>query len=359
MSRRRRGADHALDDPRVRGMLAGAELLYSAVKAKRGPHLTPTAVSWEADRLWAVAPKDSVKVRTLRRDPRLGLLISDGDGADGRHLVGTGVVRLYDPLDLPTSYRVGELLRAPFGAARYLAENTRHAVGVVLDDPNPFALVDRVVLSVDLRRVALVQDDAVVDAWGDWPRASLLGPPDPVSGGPLVLPDRTPAWAARLLTRDRRVQIGWRSVDGPLALPATWSADGDAATTSADLLALAGALPEGPACLTSARNSYRMNDKIGILLRGEGRATLTGDGTARVTLAPTRVTHWRGKTARTLPTASTTGTSRPGTGGTDPSSTGTGGADPSSTDPSSPDPSSPDPSSPDPSSTGTTSGAHA
>lgn len=314
MSRRRRGADHALDDPRVREMLAGAELLYSAVKAKCGPHLTPTAVSWEADRLWAVAPKDSVKVRSLRRDPRIGLLISDGSGADARHLVGTGVARLFDPLDVPTANGLGELLRAPFGAARYLAENTRHAIGVVLDDPNPFALVDRVVLSISLRRVALVHADRVVDAWGDWPDSALLAPADPDADRPeqLVLPDRTPAWAARLLTRDGAVQLGWRSLDGPLALPATWSADGDAATTSADLLALTGALPEGAACLTSARNSYRMNDKVGILVRGEGRAVLTArPGTARVTVDPSRVTHWRGKKARSLPaptrTAPTTG----------------------------------------------------
>lgn len=299
MSRRRRGAEHALDDTRVQDILADAEVLYSAVKAKRGPHLTPTAVSWEADRLWAVAPNDSVKVRSLRRDPRIGLLVS----IDGHHLVGTGVARLFDPLDMPPSGGLGELLRAPFGAARYLAENSRHALGVVIDDPNPFALVDRAVLSIGLRRVALVHGGRVVDAWGDWPATPLLQPATERVPRPLDLPERTPAWAARLLALDGEVQLGWRSLDGPLALPATWSAEDGNARTSADLMTLAGALPDGPACLTSARDSYRMSEKTGILLRGEGHADLTGDGAASVTVIPTRITHWRGKKARSIPTS--------------------------------------------------------
>lgn len=292
MSRRRRSVERALDDRRVRDVLISADVLHSAVRTKRGPHLTPTAVSWEADRLWAVAPKDSVKVRTLRRDPRVGVLL----GADGLHAVATGRVRLVDPLDLPTSSRVGDLLRLPFGAARYLTENSRHAIGVVLDDPNPLALIDRVGLSIRLDRVALLDDGNLLESWGEWPGSSLLpaGPPVPAR---FALPGSTPAWAARLLARDRTVQVGWRTVDGPVALPARWSADEQLARTSADLMTLVGALPSGPACLTSSRNSYRMSDKTGVLLRGEAAATIAGDGLATMSFNPGTVTHWRGKNA--------------------------------------------------------------
>jgi hypothetical protein len=287
-----------LEDRRVRDVLISAAVLHSAVRTKRGPHLTPTAVSWEADRLWAVAPKDSVKVRSLRRDPRVGVLL----GVDGFHVVAAGHAHLVDPLELPTSNRVGDLLRLPFGAARYLTENSRHAIGVVLDDPNPFALIDRVGLSIRLKRVALLEGGELVDAWGEWPRSALL-PGTPPAARRFTLSERTPAWAARLLARDRVVQVGWRTLDGPIALPARWSADEQLARTSADLMALIGALPSGPACLTSSRNSYSMSEKTGVLLRGEAEAGIDADqhtGSATIRMAPKTVTHWRGKQARSF-----------------------------------------------------------
>jgi hypothetical protein len=287
--------ERALDDRRVRDVLISADVLHSAVRTTRGPHLTPTAVSWEADRLWAVAPKDSVKVRALRRDPRVGVLLS----IDGFHVVAAGHTQLVDPLELPTSNRVSDLLRLPFGAARYLTENSRHAVGVVLDDPNPFALIDRVGLSIRLKRVALLDGEKLVNAWGDWPEGTLL-PTEPAEAERFTLPARTPAWAARLLARDRWVQFGWRTLDGPLALPARWSADDQRGRTSGDLMALVGALPSGPACLTSSHNSYRMSEKTGVLLRGDATAALADDGSATMSITPKTVTYWRGKQARTF-----------------------------------------------------------
>jgi len=298
MSSRRRPVERALADRRVRDVLISADVLHSAVRTTRGPHLTPTAVSWEADRLWAVAPKDSVKVRALRRDPRVGVLMR----ADGFHVVAAGHARLVDPLDLPTSNRVSDLLRLPFGAARYLTENSRHAIGVVLDDPNPLALIDRVGLSIRLERVALLEDGTLVDAWGDWPRGALL-PPGTPAGRRFTLPSATPPWAARLLARDRVLEIGWRTVDGPIALPARWSADEQLAHTDAELMALVGALPGGPACLTSSRNSFSMKEKTGVLLRGDGEAgiaTQERDGSAAIRITPKTVTHWRGKHARSV-----------------------------------------------------------
>src|SRR5581483_4559314 len=48
MSSRRRPVERALADRRVRDVLISADVLHSAVRTTRGPHLTPTAVSWEA-----------------------------------------------------------------------------------------------------------------------------------------------------------------------------------------------------------------------------------------------------------------------------------------------------------------------
>jgi hypothetical protein len=56
---------------------------------------------------------------------------------------------------------------------------------------------------------------------------------------------------------------------------------------------LAGARATCRACMTADRGGARLSTKHGVILRGEGRATLTGT-TARVTVDHRRATWWTG-----------------------------------------------------------------
>ncbi|WP_028937893.1 pyridoxamine 5'-phosphate oxidase family protein [Pseudonocardia spinosispora] len=270
--------------------LLGADVLYSAVAARRGPHLTPTAFSWSAGRLWVIAPRASVKAKTLRRDPRIGLLISEGE----QSLLGSGTARVVDPLSFGAWGPFGELSRMPAGALSYLAGNTRHFLGVVADQPSPLLLVDRVVLSITVHRLALVGGDRVIEAWGEWPRANLLTDepvPDAARWSLDELPD--------LLTQGGSAQIGVQTVDGPAALPGSWASDGHSADTGAELATLVGMLPDGPVCVSRSTAGYRMDDKRGVLLRGDGTATLAG-AQAHIQLTPERLTTWQGRHTSTV-----------------------------------------------------------
>jgi hypothetical protein len=279
----------------MRAVLRSAPVLHSAVATRRGPHLTPTVFSWAAGRLWLVASRHSVKVRVLRADPRVGLLLTDGS----RQVVGAGVATVWDALPGAPWPGPGELARGPLGAARYLTENLGHALAVVADHPTPALLVDRVAVSITPERLALVDGADLVDQWGKWPAEpdAARTPADaaPGAGAPL-----TPL-APDLLAADGPAQLGWSTPHGPLALPSRWHAERGEAELPATLLDLAGAPPEGPACLTVTTSGHRMSDKRGALLRGHGTARRAGDR-ATVRLRPVTVTTWHGRHVNTTRT---------------------------------------------------------
>jgi hypothetical protein len=206
-----------------------------------------------------------------------------------------GRARIVDPLTARGIFSVNRLLDLPFAAAGYLGRNHRHATGTIRDHEAPTLALSRVLVSVDIRRLALLDGWSVTGRWGRWDESDLLLRGDPPTG---TTPDLTagPVGVRNLLSDDSPVVLGWQSLSGPLALPARWRAGTAELETSGEAMVLAAAASGSPACLSAERSGYRLRTKQGLLLRGGGHARLAGDGTtARVTLDVDRTVWWKGE----------------------------------------------------------------
>lgn len=278
-----------LDDDRVTAVLDDAALVYVAVTGRHDPHVTPLAYEQRGRDLWVLTPRHSAKVRGIERDSRVGVLVR----YRGRSVVGAGHAQIVDPLK---GRGLSSLLKPdlPFTALGYLARNDRRVLGTVLDGPSPTLPLTRASIRITLTRVALVDARGVRASWGDWPSPSVLldgsldGRPPSLDG----VPTRS------LLADGATAALGWQTADGPVALPARWSASG-IATVPPGALELAGALAAAPACLTVQRSSNRISSVRGVLLSGHGRSRVTADGTA-VAVDADRVTWWSGEDSGTV-----------------------------------------------------------
>lgn len=279
---------------RVAEILDEADLLHVAVAGRNGPHVTPTVFDVEGGRLWFITPRRSVKAKVIDRRRRVGGLVQLG----GRSVVIGGRARIVDPLTARGIFSPGRLLDLPFAAAGYLGRNHRHATGTIRDHEAPTLALSRVLVSIDIRRLALLDGPSVIDTWGPWPRSDLLLRGEPPAGTAHDL-SAVPPGLRNLLTDDAPVVLGWQSLSGPLALPARWRAATGEVETSGEAMVLAAAASGSPACITAERSRYRLKSKQGVLLAGEGHARLDGP-TARVTLDARRTTWWMGEERRTI-----------------------------------------------------------
>lgn len=287
-------SDDWRDDRRVDEILGEADLLHVAVAARNGPHVTPAVFEEEGGRLWFITPRRSVKAKVIARRRRVGGLVQVGD----RALVFGGRARIVDPLTARGVFSPGTLLDLPLAAVGYLGRNHRHATGTIRDHEAPTLALSRVMVSIDIRRLALLDGPTVVEAWGPWDRSDLLLRGDPPAG---TAPDlgAVPPALRNLLADDAPVVLGWQSFSGPLALPGRWRADRGGLETSGEAMILAGAASGSPACVTAERSRYRLSSKRGLLLTGDGHARLDGP-LARVTLDTRRTTWWQGEDGRTI-----------------------------------------------------------
>ncbi len=278
-----------LDDPRVTDALDDAGLLFLAVAARCGPHVTPLAFDRSGRNLLLVTPRRSVKARAIARDRRVGGLVRLRTHTV---LVG-GRARLLDPL---AGRGLGSLPGLPGAALGYLARNDRRVAGAVLDHPSPGLALGRVALRVQIDRVALFERGRLRAAWGAWPEPSELLAGEPAAAQPDL--EGVPARLRPLLEgADRRAVLGWQSPVGPLALPASWDPSGRARVPTA-ALALAGALSAGPACLTFETSRTRLTSVRGLMIAGTGRAGTAG-ATTSVAVDPARITWWSGEDSGT------------------------------------------------------------
>jgi hypothetical protein len=285
-------------DRRVAEVLDEADVLHVAVAASRGPHVTPAVFDVDGGRLWFVTPRRSVKARVIARRRRVGGLVQLG----GRAVMIGGRARIVDPLTARGIFSPGRLLDLPLAAAGYLSRNHRHATGTIRDHEAPTLALSRVLVSIDIDRLALLDGWEVVDTWGRWAQSDFLLLGTPPAGTRPDLSALPPA-VRRLLGDDAPVVLGWRAVSGPLALPARWQATGEV-ETSAEAMVLAGAAGGSLACVTAERSSYRLKSKHGLLVSGDGHARRAGDGPlARVTLDVRRTTWWRGEERHTVEAA--------------------------------------------------------
>lgn len=283
-------------DPRVAEVLDQAELVQVAVAAQNGPHVTPAVFDIAEGRLWFVTPRRSVKARVIARRRWVGGLIQFGQRAV---MIG-GRARIVDPLTFRGIFSPGRLLDLPLAASGYLSRNHRHAIGTIREHEAPTLALSRVLVSIDIDRLALLDGWAVVDRWGRWDRCDLL-----LLGAPPVgtTPDlqAVPPAVRNLLTGDAPVVLGWQSLSGPCALPARWCAGSGQLVTSGDAMVMAGAAAGSPACVTVERSRHRLKSKQGLLLTGGGHARRAGDRPiAHVTLDVRRITWWRGEDRHTI-----------------------------------------------------------
>lgn len=283
-------------DRRVNEVLDEADVLHVAVAARNGPHVTPAIFDVDSGRLWFVTPRRSVKAKVIDHRRRVGALVQLG-----RHAVMIGGrARIVDPLTARGIFSPARLLDLPLAAVGYLGRNHRHATGTIRDHQAPTLALSRVLVSIDIRRLALLDGWDVVDAWGRWDRTDLLlrGAP-PAARAPDL--STVPPSLRHLLADDVPAVLGWQSLAGPLALPARWRAGTSEFETSGAAMVLAAAASGSPACVTAERSRYRLESKRGVLLTGDGHARLDDGGRrARVTLDTRRTTWWLGEEGRTV-----------------------------------------------------------
>ena len=287
------------DDDRVAEVLDEADVLYVAVAARRGPHVTPAVFDHDAGRLWFVTPRRSVKARVIDRHRRVGGLAKLGQ----RAVMISGRARIVDPLTARGVFSLDRLLDLPLAAAGYVSRNHRHATGTIRDHEAPTLALSRVMVSIDIRRLALLDGWEVVDSWGRWPSSDLLLRGDPPAG---TTPDlnAVPPGIRSLLVEDAPVVLGWQSATGPIALPARWQPDAGGLETSGQALILAAAASGSPASVCAERSRYRLKSKQGLLMTGEGHARLDGHRpSARVSMDVRRTTWWVGEDRQTIEAA--------------------------------------------------------
>ncbi len=310
--------------PDVERVLAAGSFCHVAAETPNGPHLTPLVFVYSGRRLWLTTSRGSVKARAWRHDPRVAGMVRDGKLA----VSFVGEVRTHDVLD-PVTW-VPSLVAAPAistAAARFTRKNARFFAGYAVDARDvPFAWTPpgRVFAEVRMDRAALLEDDGVVELWGDWDRevashgafrASRKGE-EALAGLPVDVAER--------VGREGRGALAVEGGDGPVVVPAGWVAEETAlyAALPASVLELADAPePDTPVALAVDHASWwRAKHMTGAMIQGRGSTYVldrlgsgTGSaasrveaagvdpgGAALVRIVPRRLVWWRGWSSGTV-----------------------------------------------------------
>jgi len=301
----------------VQGVLEQGRFCAVATSTPHGPHCTPLVFALSGGRLWVTTSRRSAKTRAWKSDPAVGGLVRHGDLA----VTFTGSAKLYDALDRGTW---GDAIAGATSIARataaFGAKNARFFAGYAIDAKQvPFAWTPpgRVLVGIDLERVALLDDEGVQEGRGKWRgetsshgtfrRSTKTKGEDPLAPLPGDVRTRLGTEGEGALT-----VVGDR---GPVVLPARWRLEEYAiyAALPAETLALADAGPDAPAALMIDRGSaWRARDMVGTMIQGtaglfaveqlgSGAKTAAGiaagidaNAGALVRLAPARLVWWRG-----------------------------------------------------------------
>jgi hypothetical protein len=117
----RRGRRIALTPDELDAFLAGQRTCRVATVGPDGPHATPLWFAWHGGCLWLYSLTRSQRWADLRRDPRIGVVIDDGEGyLELRGVEITGTVTPTGEIPRTAAGPAGELLgvEAQF-AAKY------------------------------------------------------------------------------------------------------------------------------------------------------------------------------------------------------------------------------------------------
>ncbi|WP_250285513.1 MULTISPECIES: hypothetical protein [unclassified Frankia] len=277
-----------------------ADTVDVGVLTRLGPHVTPQIFDVDDPHLLLVAPRSSVKIRALRRDDRMSVLIRAGT----KFLAASGYASIVDPLSPVDLLSPGRLLRAPTTVVSFIGRNNRHLTGMAADLGLRTATLptSRVLVELDVVRTIETTSGGGIVAAGDWPEANLL-----LTGTPetRITPPAGP-WSAderrildELLEHARPVSVGLRTAAGPVVLPGTWEPDTALVRVPAALARLVGVTSGAPVSVTAHTGGHRLDSKRGVLLRGEGE--IRRDGTDMLLgIRNSRATVWRGDRSRTV-----------------------------------------------------------
>jgi Pyridoxamine 5'-phosphate oxidase len=283
----------------ARRVAGAARLAHVAVETAGGPHVTPQGFAWVGDDVWLVAARGSLKVRAIRRRPRVGVLLRAGDEA----VVLSGVAEIPWPGEPGFARAAASMIAAlPCAGLLYGAHNAALLAGYTVDlaglsAPLP---IDRVPIRVRVLRGALLDGEDVLATWGRWtgkPEADTAATVRHRGDGRLL--DEVPEAAAVLARARRDGVLALQSAVGPLPLPARWDARTRRATVAADAVAALKVPARAAAALEFDEPSARPSRVAGIMLRGS--ATLGRARARRVaaTVDADRATWWLGFDAGT------------------------------------------------------------
>lgn len=269
-------AEDLLVEPAVRGVLSEARKAYVVLDRGDGPHVTPELFSTRSHEIGFLVAASTVKARVLRRRPQIGVTVIAGT----RAVVMGGTAAVLDVLDPATVLlRARHMPAATILLPAFILRNAADLAGFVRDfacGRLGFRLPGRRVLIVTRpNKVAFLEGASVVAAAGPW-----QGSVQPVS--------------AVAVAPGGDAVVGWRTPDGPLALPGRWDPTETRVQVPQALVELAGAAGQGPACVVvDEYGGAGPAPKRGLLQRGTGTLVIDPAG-AWVRIDAERVTTWRG-----------------------------------------------------------------
>jgi hypothetical protein len=275
-------------------LLSRPRLAYVGVVSKRGPHVTPELFTYFAGRFWIATAKRTLKSRTLGSGDRVGLLLKHGS----RSLLVEGETAKLDPfepLDALKAWREAPFAGIAMGS--FFVRNATHLAGLFAD---PSALphsVDtfRVPIAIRPERAVLLEGWRVATTLGRWEQTRAPSAP-PDTGDPGDLPRSF----AEISEGVKAAVLGWEVGDVALPLPAMWDGAAGTASVPAEVMSLIGGGDRARACVALERSAgERLDDKEGLLLRGEGAATKEGV-VVEVGIDVSRATHWEGADTETV-----------------------------------------------------------
>lgn len=288
---------------RAESIFDRAEQIYIGIMTKSGPHVTPDLFTVHDGQVWCMSAATTLKSRRLVKDARAAVMAMAG----GEAVIVAGEADVLDPAR--PSEIVGRsplaAATAALGATKFVADNVAELSGAVtaalrgkLGDP--VIPPHRVLISFDQHSVAVVGGGATeAEGWGTSGGGGTPGRDldsaatgDDEDDAAVPIPDG-------LVHGDRAV-VGWVATDGrPLVLPAAWDAARSIATVDSALFEAVGGSVAGPACVTfDTWTGYGPLGKQGIMLRGQGSASIASDGTD-LKMTFERATYWDGITTET------------------------------------------------------------
>ena len=289
---------HWLALPEYSDLIDRVERCYVAVSTKKGPHVTPTAFTESSGRIWLFAERDSLKVRMLQRDPRVGILIRDGD----RSAVMWGEAAILDPTKPWQLDHLAERAFALPAIAHYALANRTRLGGYLRGSLSAFFELDpasRVLVSVAPKRLVLVENEKLIDQRG--PGFDELRPTSPLTdqGGEELDLDEIPDRISDIAAGERvRATLGWEGAYGPAALPAYWHDKPNLVSVPAILL---DDVTEGGVALAmDGDDGSDLDDQKGLMIRGRGHVAGRRGGYAAVLLDHDRTTIWEGADSTTV-----------------------------------------------------------